>query len=238
MVDDIMVLGKCSSLQTVQSNSVVNSFMHTKKLTLSEKKYHTVHIGMSNSGNECSSLKVQDTQMRKESSVKYLGDHVNSTGSVKATIEERRGKAFGISAEILSIANSVPLGQCRVKSGIMLRQAMLVNGTLFNSECWQGPNVDKEIMTLNKPDQALLRGLKTGHAKVPLEFLFLESGCNPVSFIHICRRLVYLQNILKKDQCELLSHVYFAQKADNLPGNFCRLVAEDLIILDISLTED
>ena len=99
---------------------VVNSFMHTKKLTLSEKKCHTVHIIMSNPGNECSSLKVQDTQMRKEPTVKYLGDQVNSTGSVKATIEERRGKAFGISAEILSIANSVPLGQWRVKSGIML----------------------------------------------------------------------------------------------------------------------
>ena len=198
-------------------------------MTHRAEKCHTVHISMSNPGNECSSLKVQDTQMRKEPTVKYLGDQVNSTGSVKATIEERRGKAFGISAEILSIANSVPLGQWRVKSGIMLRQAMLVNGILFNSECWQGPNVDKEIRTLDKPDQALLRGLMTGHAKVPLEFLFLESGCIPVSFIHICRRLVYLQNILKEDQGELLSRVYFAQKADSLPGDFCRLVAEDLL---------
>ena len=81
---------------------------------------------------------------------------------------------------------------------------MLVNGILFNSECWQGPNVDKEIRTLDKPDQALLRGLMTGHAKVPLEFLFLESGCIPVSFIPICRRLVYLQNILKK--CALIKN--------------------------------
>ena len=87
MVDDTMVLGKCTSLQTVQSNSVVNSFMHIKKLTLSEKKCHTVHIGMLNSGKDCSILKVKDTQMRKEPTVKYLGDQVNTTGSVKATIE-------------------------------------------------------------------------------------------------------------------------------------------------------
>ena len=78
----------------------------------------------------------------------------------------------------------------------------------------------------------------TGHSKVPLEFLFLESGCVPVSYIHICRRLVYLQNILKKDRSELLSRVYFAQKADSLPGDFCRLVASDLDSLDISLTEE
>ena len=32
--------------------------------------------------------------------------------------------------------------------------------------------------------------------------------------------------------------MYFAQKADSLPGDFCRLVAADLVSLDISLTED
>ena len=125
MVDDIMVLGKYSSLQTLQSNSVVNSFMNIKKLTLSETKCHTVHIGRRTS-KECSGLKIENTQMNQETTVKYLGDKVNITGSIKATVEERRGKAFGITADILSIANSVPLGQWRVKSGVMLRQAMLV----------------------------------------------------------------------------------------------------------------
>ena len=95
MVDDVMVLGRCSSSQTVQSNSVVNSFMNTKKLTLSETKCHTVHIGNSKL-TRCSSLKVQDEPRNKETSVKYLGDHVNHTGSVKATVEERRARAFGI----------------------------------------------------------------------------------------------------------------------------------------------
>ena len=237
MVDDIMVLGKCNSLQTVQSNSVVNSFMNIKKLSLSEKKCHRVHIGKSKF-KSCSNLKVQNTPMKSETNVKYPGDHFNTTGTVKTTIEERRAKAFGLSAEIISIANSVPLGKWRRKSGIMLRQAMMVNGTLYNSECWQGVNVDKLVKTLNKPDEALIRGLNSGHATVPLEFLFLESGCVPVSFIHACRRLVYLQTILKKDPGELLSRVYFAQKADSLPGDYCRLVAADQERFQISLSEE
>ena len=77
-----------------------------------------------------------------------------------------------------------------------------------------------------------------GHSKVPLEFLFLESGCVPVSYVHICRRLVYLQNILKKDRAELVSRVYLAQKADSLPCEFTRLVSSDLESLDIHLTEE
>ena len=143
--------------------------------------------------------------MQTDHQVKYLGDQVDQTGDCKATIQERRGKAFGITSEILSIANSVPLGQWRVSSGLMLRQAMLVNGILYNSECWQGTNVDKEILSLNKPDQSLLRGLVSGHSKVPLEFLFLETGSTPLSLIHADRRLVYLQTILRKEPSELFS---------------------------------
>ena len=90
--------------------------MNAKKLTLSETKCQTVHIG--NSKNKrCSILKVQNKPMNRENTVKYLGDHVNATGTVKANVEERRAKAFGISAEVLSIANGVPLGQWRMKSG-------------------------------------------------------------------------------------------------------------------------
>ena len=37
MVDDVLVLAKCSSSQSVQANSMVNSFMDVKKLTLSQK---------------------------------------------------------------------------------------------------------------------------------------------------------------------------------------------------------
>ena len=64
MADDILALGKCTSLETVQSNCVVNSFIYTKKLTLSEKS-QTVHTGLSNSGKECSRLKVQDIMLRQ-----------------------------------------------------------------------------------------------------------------------------------------------------------------------------
>ena len=237
MVDDILIPAKCSSTQSVQANSVVNSFMDIKKLTLSKKKCHNVHIGNENFGS-CSKLKVQDSPMFNEKTVKYLGDHVNNTGKINATIEERKSKAFGISTEILSIANNVPLGSWRVKSGLLLRQAMLVNGTLYNSECWQGQDVDTGIQGLAKPDQSLLRGLVSGHSKVPLEFLFLETGCVPVPQIHACRRMIYLHTILTKESHELVWRFYEAQKFDSLPGDFYRLVKSDMEKFEINLTDD
>ena len=39
-----------------------------------------------------------------------------------------------ITSEILAIINEIPLAESRTEAGLNLRQAMLVNGTLFDSE--------------------------------------------------------------------------------------------------------
>ena len=52
---------------------------------------------------------------------------------------------------------------------------MLVNGTMFNSEAWHNI-MDKDIIPLEKVDEALLRQLLMGHSKTPLEALHLETN--------------------------------------------------------------
>ena len=65
---------------------------------------------------------------------KYLGDIVHSSGRNQATIEDRRDKGFAVVAEILAIIDEIPLGKYKMEIGLKLRQAMLLNGILFNSE--------------------------------------------------------------------------------------------------------
>ena len=70
--------------------------------------------------------------MHKETSIKYLGDTVHESGN----LTERRAKANAIFPEIRAILEDVPLGKYRIQVGLQLRQAMFVNGVLFNSEIW------------------------------------------------------------------------------------------------------
>ena len=42
---------------------------------------------------------------------KYLGDLVNKSGKIKATIDDRIAKGYGIITEIKAIINEVPLGR-------------------------------------------------------------------------------------------------------------------------------
>ena len=149
----------------------------------------------------------------------------------------RKAKAFGAVTNILAIVNEVPLAHWRVEAGLQLRQAMLLNAMLFNSEAWHGVS-DTDIEQLEKVDEALLRGLLNGHSKTPSESLYLETGCIPIRYIIKSRRMSYLHNILKKDKEELVREVYDAQRDDPKDGDFVLIIRKDAENIDFEIDEN
>ena len=223
MVDDVLAVQKCSK-SALQINSTVNSFMELKKLTLSDKKCSKIHIGRSKL--KCHQLKVHEKQMKNSDQEKYLGDQICKDAKVKATIEDRVKKGYGIVSEINAILDEIPLGKYRVEMGLKLRQAMLVNGILFNSEAWQGIDKD-DIKHLEKIDELLLRSLMGSHQKTPLEFLYLETGSLPINFIISIRRITYLKTLLMRNNEELTKRILSKQFDNPTPGDFVELVKDD-----------
>ena len=66
-------------------------------------------------------------------------------------------------AEILAIANNIPLGQYRIEIGLKLRQTMLISAMLFNSEAWHDIS-DGKIKSLEVVDEHLIRSLVSAHS--------------------------------------------------------------------------
>ena len=174
--------------------------------------------------------------MEQSDQEKYLGDIVHKSGKGRPNIEARKGKGYGILSNILAIVDEVPLGHWRVDAGLNLRQAMLLNGILFNSEAWHNVS-QNDLILLEKVDEALLRGLLNAHSKIPLEALFLETSCIPIRFIVASRRLMYLHTILQRSPDEMVRKVYDVQKVDTSPGDFYELVEEDNEMLGLNLTD-
>ena len=54
--------------------------------------------------------------------------------------------------------------------------------------------------------------------------------------MYTCRRLLYLQTILKRSEDELSHQILLAQKDDPSPGDFVNLVAKDLQDMDINMS--
>ena len=168
---------------------------------------------------------------------KYVGDVLEANGSNKANIKERVDKGYGIVNEILSILSEIPLGPFRMSVGLKLREAMFLNGVLFNSEIWYKVKEDEE-QKLSDVDEFLLRSILGVPSKTPKEALFLETGCVPIKFILKQRRLMYLHHILKRPQSELIRKVYEAQKSKPSKGDWYETVTENLIELNVNKSDE
>ena len=197
----------------------------------SSSKCCRMHIGKNNL--KCSDIKVHNNDMKTSVQEKYLGDVLSSEGSLDATINDRTSKAWSCVAEIRAIINEFPFGKRKTQVGLMLREAMFINGILYNSEAWHGVN-KSHIDQLSKVDHQLLRSVLSAHSKIPTEFLYLETGVLPVKFVISSRRLNYLIEIHNREDHELIKRIYIKQRQDPVRGDWSELVDRDLESLELT----
>ncbi len=105
---------------------------------------------------------------------------------------------------------------------------------LYNSEVWHGIT-KQNIKDLELVDHYLLRSLLNAHSKVPIEYLYLETGTVPIQFLISSRRLMYLKTILMRSENELIRRVYMSQINNTVPGDWSQLMKEDMDMLSIDM---
>ena len=96
--------------------------------------------------------------MKNSESEKYLGDFISSDGKLDATIHDRIRRAYSYLSEICALLTDMPFGKWRIQIGLLLRDAMFVNGILFNSEAWHAIK-PKHMEELEQIDRTLMRFL-------------------------------------------------------------------------------
>ena len=156
---------------------------------------------------------IQCAVMHESTSETYLGERIHKSGSNKLNIETRIAIGYGRVKTILAMLKESPLGWTRVKAGLILRQAMLINGIISNSESWHGVTME-DVEGLQRVDQALLQRLVSGHAQIPILALYMDLGVLPLKYILASRQILYLQTILNRGDQELTKKLYQAQKSN------------------------
>ena len=71
MIDHLCGISECN-VNSVKTNSVINSFVESKQLEFGENKCHKLHVGKQCS--YCPLLKVHGKDMKETSHEKYLGE--------------------------------------------------------------------------------------------------------------------------------------------------------------------
>ena len=117
----------------------------------------------------------------------------------------------------------------------MLRDSLLLNSILTNSEAWYHVK-QEEIEILERCDESLLRNFFEAPCTTPKCMLYLESGCKPIRFSIMTRRVMYLHYILNEDDQSLISRFFQAQNSEPCKDDWSTQVCEDLLFLEIYLT--
>ena len=110
-----------------------------------------------------------------------MGDFISHDGKLDATMNNRIQRAYSYLSEIRALLTDMPFGKRQKRQrqiGLMLRDAMFVNGVLFNSEAWSSINMKHtEEKTI---DRTRMRFIVGAHAKTPSEILYLETAAIPL----------------------------------------------------------
>ena len=235
MVDDILGITACSDA-SVELNSIINGKIEAKNLRLSNKKCYKIHI--SKKPEKCSiKLKAHDGIIKEVRSASYLGDIINEDGSIDDTIKSRGDKSIGKTNQVLSILSSVSLGMFYMDIALTLRESMFLSGILTNSETWY--NVKEEYFkVLENADNELMRKIFNSHSKTACELFWLETGKIPIRYIIAKRRFMYLWQIVRQNEEQLLKKGYNAQKLRPTKGDWFKMIQEEKIKFGIDETDD
>ena len=167
-----------------------------------------MHIGKESE--KCTKLKVHGHQMEMVESETYLRDIISRDGKNRLNIENRVAKGLGIVSQIMDLLKAVSFGVHYFEMAATLRQSLLLSGILTNCEVWYGLSKN-DISQLEEVDKLLLRQIFNVASSCPIEALYLEMGCLPLSIVIKCRRLNYLHYLVNRSESEMLSKFFIRQ---------------------------
>ena len=152
-------------------------------------------------------------------------------------LKKRVGRGNGLSADILSILESVGMGKHFFKMAVLLRETLFLSSILTNSETWYGLTKGN-IEDLEKMDKILLRKILSTGRNTPIPMLYLELGCLRIQTIIKCRRLYFFHYLISRVEDKSLNKFFMAQWNYPVKDDWTNDVKKDLTDFDIKLDLD
>ena len=150
---------------------------------------------------------------------------------------DRRNRGFGTVKEILKMLDTMCLGPLMFQKAVVLRDSMLVGTLLSCSEAWYNIT-EVQLVQLEQVDKSLWCNLLEIAKTVPYDLVCLELGLEPIRYIIMKRRLIYLHHILKQKESSLVKKFLKTQLIDLKKKDWGNTIKEDLKHLDIRMTFD
>ena len=157
---------------------------------------------------------------------KYLEDIIASDGSNMKNVLSRQDKSIGIIMQIKTILEDLCFGPFYFEVAFILRDSLFLSSILTNCEAWYRMT-NQGVDILEKCDENFLRTIFETPCTTPKCMLYLESGCKPIRFTIMARRLMFLYYILNEDEESLIGRFFKVQERSPIKGDWICTVTED-----------
>ena len=249
MIDDVFSISNCGP-ESTQIQEYLNIKTASKKLQYATEKTFQMHVGKKNPGYRCENSYIDswksdlkrtnehyegEVKVKQTFQTKYLGEVISSDGTNTANITNRKGRGFGTVKDIVNMLDNMCLGPYMYQKAVVLRDSMLVGTLLSCSEVWYNVT-ESEVGQLEQVDKGLWCQLLEVARTVPYDLLCMELGIEPLRYIIMRRRLIYLQHVLKQKETSLVKQVLKTQMINPKKKDWIYTVKENMKHLDIKLT--
>ena len=152
---------------------------------------------------------------------------MSSDGKNTINIKSRISKGIGIISQILNLLELVSFGPHHFEIAMLLRDSVLVNGTITNAEIWYNLS-ENEVKEFENLDKLFFRKLLEVPRSTPSESFYLEFGVLPIGVIIKARRINYLYSILSREKTGMLYSFFLTQWHTPSKGDWTKQVKADL----------
>ena len=252
MVDDLVGISE-AGYKAQELNAYINVKTADKKLQFGPDKCKVMLVGKTQENFhknklfvDCWNIKHDDnddiigkfegkTEMKSVNFDKYLGFVISNNGNNMKNIETLQKKSIGVIKQILTILQN--MGKFTFECAFIYMNSILRGSTLYACETYYNLK-ENEIREIEKIDEDFMRQVFDVQRSCPIPLLYLESGQIPVRFIVQKQKLLYLFDILQRDNETLLFKFFKAQEENPIKGDWTTEVKDLLKSLDLKWSFD
>ena len=235
-MDDVMGVSKCG-IRALELNTFITSQIEMKRLNFNvgnstkKSKCKNLHVGKLIT--DCCKLEARDRPLEQVSEVDYLGDIITSDAKNNKNVKNRVSKGMGIIADIFNILETICFGPNYFEIALLLREALLINGTIYNSAVWYNLT-SKDIRDIEQIDKIFFSRLFSTPKTTPFEAYFLECGVMNIGMYIKCRRVIYFHNLIIRPRSQIIYSFLMSQYSNPVKGDWVIQVTKDFTDLNIS----
>ena len=156
-------------------------------------------------------IEVGKGRIERTEKYRYLGNMIATKGGVAGQLEEIKRKLVGIVGEVKNIGERRKVGRMDCSVRLMLWERVVVPTMLFNLETWTYWR-ESDWEELEKMQGSGLRELLQVPRITPYWGLLIETGMWPMKQRVECRKLMWLKEIMEKDEESVVRKLIVEQK--------------------------